>query len=146
MNKIDAPLIAALRKNARASVSELAVELSVSRATVRTRINSLQDSGKILGFTAVLAGESEHMPVTGVTMIEIEGKTNEAVVRALSGFAEVMAVHSTNGRWDVVVEFGTESLEALDRFLRRLRLIEGISSSETSLYLVTRRSSKVGSL
>ncbi|MGQ7847297.1 Lrp/AsnC family transcriptional regulator [Granulosicoccus sp. 3-233] len=142
MTKIDQALIAALRQNARASVTELSHRLGVSRTTIRTRIDKLQESGKVVGFTVVLEGDDQDQPVRGVTMIEIEGKGNDAIVKRLSGFSEIQAIHTTNGRWDCVVEFATQTLGELDDFLKRLRLIDGVANSETSLYLATVRSSR----
>jgi DNA-binding Lrp family transcriptional regulator len=49
------------------------------------------------------------------------------------------ALHTTNGRWDIIVELGVESLEAFDQSLQRIRLIKGISNSETSLLLSTHK-------
>jgi DNA-binding Lrp family transcriptional regulator len=49
----------------------------------------------------------------------------------------VAALHSTNGRWDIVAELRADSLEGFDRALARIRLIEGISQTETSLLLST---------
>jgi DNA-binding Lrp family transcriptional regulator len=49
-------------------------------------------------------------------------------------------LHSTNGRWDVIAELGTETLEALDDVLSRIRKFDGVSQSETSLLLSTRKS------
>ena len=48
------------------------------------------------------------------------------------------AVHSTNGRWDLIVEIGTNSLEALDGVLSHIRRLDGVSTSETNLLLATR--------
>jgi DNA-binding Lrp family transcriptional regulator len=56
----------------------------------------------------------------------------------------VLAIHSTNGRWDLIAEIGTPDLEAFDRTLSRIRLIEGISATETNLLLSTRK--RVGAL
>lgn len=143
MTSIDQNLISALRQNARASVSDLAKELRVSRTTVRTHIDNLVKSGKILGFTTVVEGDANDLPVRGVTLIEIEGNGNDDIVNLLAGFSEIQAIHTTNGRWDCVVEFATHTLPDLDGFLKRLRLIEGITNSETSLYLSTIRSTQV---
>jgi DNA-binding Lrp family transcriptional regulator len=52
----------------------------------------------------------------------------------------VRAIHATNGRWDLIVEIGTETLEALDRVLAQIRRFDGISGSETSLLLNTWKS------
>ena len=132
-------LIAALRRNARASVTELAAELGVARATVRHHMERLERDGTVLGYTAVLRGDAAPLPVRGIVLLEIEGKGTERVIRALDGMAEVLAIHTTNGRWDLVVELGTDALPELDAALRRIRLVDGVARSETNLLLSTRR-------
>jgi len=75
-------------------------------------------------------------------MIEVEGRMLDRVIDALVGFAEVGAVHTTNGRWDLVVELSAQSLADLDDVLRRLRMVQGITASETTLLLATPRSAR----
>lgn len=140
MDKTDERLIAALRHDARASLSDLALQLSLSRTTVRSRIERLQRRGDILGFTVVLKGDVQSDPVRGLMMIGIEGRGAGRITRQLQGLAEVRAIHSTNGRWDLIVELGTETLEALDAALARIRMFDGVSTSETSLLLSTKKS------
>ncbi len=76
--------------------------------------------------------------VRAVTMVEVAGGRMAHVVRSLRGLPEVAAVHTTNGRWDLVVDVAAESLSAFDAVLRRIRQIEGIANSETSLLLSDR--------
>lgn len=64
----------------------------------------------------------------------------------LTGLPAVMAVHSTNGKWDLIVEMATQSLSELDEVLRRIRNIEGVMTSETNLLLSTRRAGSRRSL
>lgn len=139
MDNVDFQIIAALRRNARASIAELAQEVGVSRATIRARLSRLRESGEILGFTIVTRTDNEAFAVRGVTMIAIEGKGAERVISKLLGMAHVQSLHTTNGRWDVVIEIGAQTLAELDGLLREIRIIDGISASETSLYLNTRR-------
>jgi DNA-binding Lrp family transcriptional regulator len=140
MDAIDNKLIALLRRNARASISELASNLGITRATVRARMDRLTAEGEVVGFTAVLRGDAEDAPVRGVMLIEIEGKGSDRIIRRLSGMPEIRTIHTTNGRWDVVIELSAETLPALDQVLRTIRQIDGVQNSETSLYLTTRRS------
>jgi len=137
MDKTDERLIAALRHNARASLSELALRLHLSRTTVRTRIERLQARGDILGFSVVVKEDVLRDPVRGLMMIGIEGRGTTRIVRQLQGLAQVRAIHSTNGRWDLIVELGTETLEVLDGALARIRMFDGVATSETSLLLAT---------
>jgi DNA-binding Lrp family transcriptional regulator len=139
MDDTDRRLIAFLRENARLPVATLADLLKVSRGTVQNRIDRLTADGVIGGFTVRLKPEAEPQCVRAITMVAVDGEHTAAVLKSLRGFPEVQALHSTNGRWDIVVELGVGSLEAFDRALQRIRLIKGISNSETSLLLSTHK-------
>ncbi|MFL4471371.1 Lrp/AsnC family transcriptional regulator [Tateyamaria armeniaca] len=140
MDETDAKLISALRHDARASLSDLSATLGLSRTTVRTRIEKLRSRGEIVGFSVVLREDTLRDPVRGLMMIGIEGRGTERIIRQLTGMSEVRHVYSTNGRWDVIVEIGTDTLERFDAVLFRIRALEGVMSSETSLLLSTRKS------
>lgn len=140
MDSTDKRLISSLRHNGRASVSDLATTLNLSRATVRSRLDRLQASGDVVGFTVVLKEDVSRDPVRALMMIGIEGRGTDRVIRQLTSLPQVRALHSTNGRWDVIAELGTETLEALDDVLSRIRKFDGVSQSETSLLLSTRKS------
>jgi DNA-binding Lrp family transcriptional regulator len=140
MDDLDQRIVTILRHNGRRNISDLAAELGISRATVRSRIESMERRGDIVGYTVILRSDAVAMPVRGLTLIEVEGRMADRVVAALAGFPEVGAVHTTNGKWDLIVEISARSLAELDAVLRRLRLIAGITASETNLLLATPRS------
>ncbi|RDI60024.1 Lrp/AsnC family transcriptional regulator [Microvirga subterranea] len=142
MDDFDQRLITLLRHNGRRSVSDLALELGVSRATVRSRMERLERSGDIVGYTVILRADAVSLPVRGIMLIEVEGRAGDRVVDALAGFPEVSAIHTTNGRWDLVIELGATSLTEFDGILRRIRLITGVIASETNLLLATPRSAR----
>ncbi|WP_026790830.1 Lrp/AsnC family transcriptional regulator [Pleomorphomonas oryzae] len=142
MDRLDQQLVTLLRHDGRRSVSDLALELGVSRATVRARMERLQRDGDILGYTVILRNDAIEAPVRAVMMIEIEGHVLDKVIRQLEGFPEVAAIHTTNGRWDLVVELGAATLTDFDTVLRRIRLLPGITGSDTSLLLTTPRTTR----
>lgn len=142
MDEIDQRLVSILRHDGRRAISDVALELKLSRATVRARLARLEQRGEIIGYTVVLRADAVALPVRGLTMIEVEGRRLDRVVEALSGFAEIGAVHTTNGKWDLIVELSAQSLTDLDAVLRRLRLVPGITASETNLLLATPRSTR----
>ncbi|WP_149747041.1 Lrp/AsnC family transcriptional regulator [Rhizobium sp. RU35A] len=142
MDDLDTRLITLLRHDARRSVSDLAIALGVSRATVRARMERLEASGRILGYTVILRADAVDLPVRGIMMIEIEGRVTDRVINALGGFPEVSEIHTTNGRWDLIAELGAASLAEFDAVLRRIRLVPGITASETNLLLATPRSTR----
>ncbi len=104
MDDLDEKLITLLRHNGRRSISDIAIDLGVSRATVRARMERLENSGDIIGYTVILRSDAVDLPVRGIMMIEIEGHVADRVVKALGGFSEISAIHTTNGRFDLVVE------------------------------------------
>ena len=138
MDSLDRDLIAQLRTDGRAPVASLAASLGVSRATVKARLDRLIAEGVIQGFTVVLNDPGAE-GVRAITLIEVEGRSTEAVIRRLRGFPEVRALYSTNGRWDVVAELEVPSLPAFDETLRRIRDVDGISATETSILLASRK-------
>jgi DNA-binding Lrp family transcriptional regulator len=142
MDELDQQLITLLRHNGRRSVSDLAIELGAARATIRNRMERLEQTGEIIGYTVILKSDAIGLPVRGIMMIEVEGHSADKVIRSLGGLSEISAIHTTNGRWDLIAELGAATLTDFDAVLRRIRLIPGVTSSETSLLLATPRSTK----
>jgi DNA-binding Lrp family transcriptional regulator len=142
MDTLDRELIALLRTDGRAPVAGLAAGLGVSRATVKARLDRLIEAGVIQGFTVVLSDPGAE-GMRAITLIEVEGRAAEAVIRRLRGFPEVRALYSTNGRWDVVAELEVASLRAFDQTLRHIREIDGITATETSILLAARKGAGV---
>ncbi|WP_439154672.1 Lrp/AsnC family transcriptional regulator [Yoonia sp.] len=139
MDKLDNRLIAALRRNGRASLSDLAAELGVTRSTLRSRMDRLVAGGEIVGFTVQTRSDVRPHAVRGLMMLEIAGRGADKVVRALLSMPQVQTVHSTNGTWDLIAEIGTDTLEGFDQVLSAIRRLDGVSRSETNLLLSTRR-------
>jgi DNA-binding Lrp family transcriptional regulator len=137
MDDLDQRLIALLRHDARATVASLAEALGVARGTVQNRMARLETDGTIVGYTVRLRPDVEEQRIRAFTTIAVEGNHINAVISALRGEPAVGALHSTNGRWDIVAELRADSLEAFDRVLGRIRQLEGISRTETSLLLST---------
>ena len=135
MDDLDHRLLALLRNDARRSVASLAGELDVSRATIRVRLDRLLQSGVISGFTIVVSDQSERNHVRAMMLIAVEGRGVDKVMKRLQGYPEVRRLHSTNGRWDIVAELVTDTLASFDGLLNRIRLIDGIASTETSILL-----------
>jgi DNA-binding Lrp family transcriptional regulator len=139
MDDVDRQLIALLRDDARMSIASLAKRLHVARGTVQNRLARLEADGTVVGYTVRLRPQVEEQGIRALMTVAVEGNRSEAVLRALRGDPAVSALHSTNGRWDFVAELRAESLEAFDRVLGRIRLLEGISNTETSLLLSTHK-------
>jgi DNA-binding Lrp family transcriptional regulator len=139
MDTTDRQLLSLLRDNARLPVAALAKLLHVARGTVQNRLARMETDGTIVGYTVKLKPQAEDQKVRALMTVAVEGNRTDEVLRALRGDPAVVALHTTNGRWDIVAELRADSLEAVDRVLGRIRKIDGISTTETSLLLSTHK-------
>lgn len=139
MDETDHQLLALLRQDARLSVATLAQKLKVSRGTVTNRIRRMEDSGTIVGYTVRLRPDVQHNQIIAWMSIAVDGNQTRTVIASLLGEPGVAALHDTNGRWDLLAELRAETLQELAKVLERIRLLKGISSTETSIHLETFR-------
>lgn len=137
LDDTDRQLVALLRDDARAPVVALAKKLRVARATVQNRMARLEQEGVIVGYTVRLRPDAEKHRIRAIMSIEVAGHHAEAVRRALRGNPNVVGLHATNGRWDLMAEVRADNLEAFDKVLNTIRSVEGIANSETSILLST---------
>ena len=139
LDELDRRLIALLRADSRKPAAALATALKVSRGTVQNRIDRLVWSGVIQAFTISTRPDAQTHRVRAVMSIAIEGERSGVVVRALQGLPEVSAIHTTNGRWDLIAELDVETLADFSVALDRIRQLEGIAATETSILLATHK-------
>lgn len=135
MDNTDKQLLALLRKDARMPVVNLAKTLNVSRATVQNRINKLEQTGVILGYTVKLKEDVQKDIVKVIMSILVEAKDEDDVLIALREFPEILAVHHTNGHWDLIAEIQVDNISLLGGLLGKIRNINGIVQTEASLLL-----------
>lgn len=139
MDATDQQLLSLLRKDARTSVATLAAKLGVSRGTVSNRITKLEDAGIIVGYTVRLRPDAHPTEISAWMSVAVEGNETRAVINSLLGEPGVACLHDTNGRWDLLAELRAANLSELSKVLERIRLVRGISSTETSIHLETYR-------
>ncbi len=139
IDDLDRELLALLRQDARMPVATLAAKLKVARGTVQNRMKRLERDGVIAGYTVRVKPQAEAHRIRALMTIVVEGNRGAEVLHALRGHPNVTGLHSTNGRWDLIAELRADTLEAFDRALGNIRLIEGIASTETSLLLSTHK-------
>lgn len=138
MDSLDTRLVSLLRDDARMSVASLAKQLGVSRGTVQNRIDRLVATGALLGFTVRTAADADTHRIRAIMMIRTDGDA-DVVLKTIRGIPAVRALHTTNGRWDIVAEVATDTLAQFDDVLRQVGKVKGVAHSETSLLLSTHK-------
>lgn len=139
VDDIDLQLIALLRQDARMPAAVLASRLGVSRGTVANRLRKLADEGVITGYTLRLRPDAEPQGIRAWAGVQVDGNQTREVVAHLMGEPGLVALHDTNGRWDLLAELRAASTAELSQVLERIRLIKGIRHTETSILLATYR-------
>lgn len=136
LDAIDTAILGLLRMNARMPTSHIASQVGISRASVSKRIERMEVQGVITGYT-IYTRPSPNNRVRAWVHIRVEGNKLGSVTYALSLELATQKVHSTNGKWDLLVELETDTLKQFDQTLDRIRSIAGVASSETSILLST---------
>ncbi|PPK94559.1 DNA-binding Lrp family transcriptional regulator [Kineococcus xinjiangensis] len=134
LDDLDRRILALLRVDARTPAASIARQLGVTRATVTKRIDRMLATGVVLGFTTRVR-EDVADDIRAITMIEINGRSADQVIRRLRGLPEIVALHTTNGAWDLVAEIRVASLAEFNEVLSSIRSTEGVENSESSLLL-----------
>jgi len=138
LDPIDQKLVAALRRNGRASTAELARLLGRSRTTVQARMERLERAGVILGYTARLAPEREHGAVRAHVMVKVEPKQEAAVGAALRAMDEVRVLHTVTGAFDMIVMAAADTLGEIEGVIDRIGALKGVERTTSSIILSTK--------
>ncbi|MFO1147382.1 MAG: Lrp/AsnC family transcriptional regulator [Alsobacter sp.] len=139
MDDLDRKLLSMLRRDARTSVADLAKALAVSRGTVLNRMRRLEAERVIRGYTIKLASDHRDTGIRAWVCIRIEGPQSRRVIDALLGDPAVSTLHDTNGRWDLLAEIVVPGMAELSAALDRIRMVRGVSGTETNIHLTTFR-------
>lgn len=137
IDETDRKLIALLQDNARLPVATLARRLGLARTTVQARLDRLENSGVIAGY-ALRLGQAARAALRATALLSIEPRTGPAVLARLKSLPQVRRVHTTSGRFDLIVTIEAETTEALDETLDRIGEAKGVKGSESLIHLSTK--------
>ncbi|WP_278920845.1 MULTISPECIES: Lrp/AsnC family transcriptional regulator [Pseudophaeobacter] len=137
IDETDQQLLALLRDNARRPVAELGRALGLARTTVQARIERLERSGVIAGYT-LRQSAVERAPLQATVLISIEPRSGPEVLSRLRSLLGVEVVHTTSGRFDLLAQVVAQTTTALDETIDRIGEARGVRSSESLIHLATK--------
>lgn len=135
---IDDSLLELLTADARLSTAALARRLDVARSTVQGRLERLERTGVIRGYTVRLGATSAARRVQAHAMIAVEPQQQSVVERKLNGMPAVTSLLTVSGTYDLIAMLAADSTEALDAALDELRECPGVKATTTSIVLSRR--------
>lgn len=138
MDTLDRALIAALSADSSTSTTELARSLDVARSTIQARIERLERTGVIAGYTIRLGEPVERRRIRATVLLQIEPRSTASVLSRLRALSEAETCHSTTGRADMVLQLVAETTEELDAALDRIGAFPGVRATESLIHLSTK--------
>jgi Lrp/AsnC family transcriptional regulator, regulator for asnA, asnC and gidA len=137
LDRIDQALIEALQQNGREAFRRIAAEVGVSEATIRARYQRLCEDNilQVTGVTNPLGLGFDAQAMVGIRTSGGPGPVAEEIAQ----WDEAGYVVITAGQFDILVELVcTDRRELLD-VTSRIRELDGVTSTESFLYLELRK-------
>ena len=133
----DRQLIELLTANARLPAAVLGRRLGLSRTTVQGRIERLERSGAILGYTVRTAAPADGA-VRAHVLITLAPKQTGAVEGTLRKLAPVRELHAVSGQVDLIAVVSGTSTAELDRVIDQIGALDGVLRTTSMILLSTR--------
>ena len=140
IDALDRSLLDLLSDNARLPTAAIGRLLGLSRTTVQSRIERLEQGGAILGYTIRPGREAGREAVRTHVMIALAPKRASSVESALRRISAVRALHAVSGSFDLIAVVESSSIEEADRLIDRIGALDGVERTNSMLILSTRLS------
>ncbi len=134
----DQQLLNILRDDGRATTTDIAKKLGVSRSTAQKRLERLQDSGVIAGYTVRMSREYLDQVIKAHVLITVRPRETNQIIQQMKTLEEVRAVYSVSGQFDLIAEVAALDIGRLDTVIDKIIEIEGVERTESSVILSTR--------
>jgi DNA-binding Lrp family transcriptional regulator len=141
LDDLDLAILAELEGNARVPITELARRLNSPNSTIRDRIRGLEESGVILGYSAIINPESLGLRIKAIVQasraqsVTLTDFCSEAV-----NFPEVVAVQVVTGETDELITVYVEDVDHLKDFMfNKVGTLPGVTRSNTAIVLEEKR-------
>lgn len=136
MDPLDQRIVSQLVANARASYADVGTAVGLSAPAVKRRVDRLQESGVLRGFTAVVDPEALGWATEAFIEVHCQGNVPPARIRAsLEPLPEVVAAYTVSGAADAIVHLRAADIHHLETALERLRGVEIIDRTVSTVVL-----------
>ncbi|MBM0108121.1 Lrp/AsnC family transcriptional regulator [Steroidobacter sp. S1-65] len=138
LDSVDQQLIALLRENARAPTAALARSLGLSRTTVQSRIERLERSKVITGYSVRLSEAQERGAVHAYIMITVKPKHASQVEREVRKLSQVRVLQAVSGSFDMMALAVADSITDMDELIDAIGELDGVERTTSSIVLSTK--------
>lgn len=134
MDKIDFKIIRALQRNARAPLKVLAEEVFLSPPAVASRIEKLEQTGVIIGYSANVDKLKLGYYVTAFINLEINPKQKPEFYPFIEACPNVIECNCVTGKFSMLIKVAFNTTMELDTFIGQL---QHFGNTETQIVFST---------
>jgi len=134
----DQQLLNLLRDDGRATITDIAKKLGVSRSTAQKRLERLENTGVIAGYTVRMSRDYLDREIKAHVLITVRPRETAEIIRMMTAIEEVRAIYSISGQYDLIAEVSALDVSRLDQIIDHVIEIDGVERTESSVILSTR--------
>lgn len=138
LSKEDERLLSVLRTNARTSISDLARMLNLSRSTVQTRIDRLEQTGVIKGYVVEYGQKFVSSLVSAHVSIKVKQKLTTKTNVELKQIPQISELYAISGEYDLIAVVQAQSTEQLSHLLDDIGNLDGVERTNSAVVLETK--------
>ncbi|CAI8321893.1 MAG: Leucine-responsive regulatory protein [SAR92 bacterium MED-G29] len=133
--KNEQQLLRLLKENSRRTVSDLANEMGLSRATVQQSMERLERTGVIQGYTIKINPHFEQQQVSAYIMISVVPKKTADIVRQIKNHPQLDMLCTISGQYDLIAKVTEATTEALDLSIDTFATLDGVEKTLSHIVL-----------
>ena len=136
LDDIDRRILAALQRDGRLSIVDLASQVGLSATPCLRRVKRLEQSGVITGYAAIVDPAATGRSLHAFVQVNLDSHTEDTVTafqRAIMARPEVVACYPISGEFDYLLQVMVPDLEAYGEFaLKALLRMPGVKDTRSS--------------
>lgn len=141
LDRIDRNIVAALARQGRLSMAELAAKVGLSKTPVQARVRRLESDGYIRGYAAIVDRErmgEGHIAFVQVKLSDTRSAALDAFNRAVLGVPEIEQCHMIAASFDYLLKVRTRDIAAYRRVLgEKISALPHVAQTSTYVAMET---------
>ncbi|MEO9613170.1 MAG: Lrp/AsnC ligand binding domain-containing protein [Nitratireductor sp.] len=141
LDRIDRNIVAALARQGRLSMAELAAKVGLSKTPVQARVRRLEADGYIRGYAAIVDRErmgEGHIAFVQVKLSDTRSAALDAFNRAVLGVPEIEQCHMIAASFDYLLKVRTRDIAAYRRVLgEKISALPHVAQTSTYVAMET---------
>jgi Lrp/AsnC family leucine-responsive transcriptional regulator len=141
LDRIDRNILAALGRDGRMSMNELAEKVGLSKTPVQARVRRLEKDGIIRGYSAVVDRErigEGHVAFVQVKLSDTRSAALDAFNKAVNAVAEIEQCHMMAASFDYLLKVRTRDIGSYRRVLgERISALPHVAQTSTFVAMET---------